>query len=78
MTENKEKMEKRNRLKKFLAVLRRRRTNTKSPEEMYFDMGPYSGNETPNKYMDKGIQATPLNGSQDAEGDPDELRTSNV
>ena len=86
--ENKEKIEKQNRLKKFLAVLRRRRSNNKSNEEMYFDMGPYSGKESraldPNsgeetrtQYKDQGIQVTELwNGVET--GSQETLRTSNV
>ena len=86
--ENKEKIEKRNRLKKFLAVLRRRRANNKSNEEMYFDMGPYAGSESrtldPNSggesrtaYKDQGTQVTePWNGTEI--GEQETLRISNV
>ena len=84
--ENKEKIEKRNRLKKFLNVLRRRRPNAKSGEEMYFDMGPYSGMETRAmvpysrsdiraRYKDQGIQA---NGPETEDWETDTLRISNV
>ena len=88
--ESEEKIEKRNRLKKFLAVLRRRRPSDKSSEEIYFDMGPYSGNETQAVvpysgsdirigYKEQGTQATELlNGTQTDGEESDTLRTSNV
>lgn len=59
---NKEKIEKSNRLKKFLVLLRRRREASKSNEELYFDMGQYSG-----------IQKT-----EDKPGTIDAMRASNV
>jgi hypothetical protein len=87
--ENKEKIEKRNRLKKFLNVLRRRRPNAKSGEDMYFDMGPYSGGESRAMvpysgtgseiragYKDQGIQAT--GPEADNWETDDTLRSSNV
>lgn len=88
MPENKAKIEKRNRLKKFLAVLRRRRSNNKSNEEMYFDMGPYSGNESraldPNsggetrtEYKDQGTQVMELWNDMETSSHKT-LRTSNV
>ena len=89
--ESKDKIEKQNRLKKFLASLRRRRSNNKSSDEMYFDMGPYSGSETRTAdlhsgsesrtgYKDQGTQVITdaLNETEDSDVEKDTLRISNV
>lgn len=77
--QNEVKIEKQNRLKKFLAVLRRRRTNTKSSEEMYFDMGPYSANQTHATEACFGNEIRVLYKDQGTQADDEKkLRSSNV
>ena len=72
--ENKEKLEKITRLKKFLDQLKRRRSGSadKSNEKLYFDMGQYSGiQQNPPEDRSKP-------GSKDIGDDIDKMRASNV
>ena len=70
--QEKEKLAKSNRLKKFLGMLKRRRSTTKSNEELYFDLGQHAGNPTQFNVDNNG------NGVESAAGEADAFRVSNV